>query len=232
MGIIYGTSNILLKGAVKLFGDCRVYGKENVPRNGALIIAANHLSDIDAGLLNITIPRRVGFMAKADLFEKPLISQLCRAYGAFPISENGREFYSISQSLGILNSDGAMGIFPEGAKNPTSLGRAMLGTALIAMISGAPILPVGITGTETVGDGFRICYPKGKFRIAIGEPFSVQYLSENRLRENVEKATDIIMARIADLLPESYRGVYHSEWDGQRTYTSPTIWWRERADKL
>ena len=224
MGIVYATSNLLLKSLLRIFGDWEVNGKENVPRKGALIIVANHISDIDAGILNASIPRRVEFMAKADLFQKPILSQLFRAYGAFPISESGKEFYSINHSLHILNRNGAIGIFPEGGKNPTALGQAMLGSAMIAMISGAPILPVGITGTESVGDGIRIFYPKGTFRINIGKPFYAPVVRGKRLRTNVETTTDIIMKQIAALLPERYRGVYHNAWKGKRSYTSPPNW--------
>ena len=224
MGIVYATSNLLLKSLLRIFGDWEVNGKENVPRKGALIIVANHISDIDAGILNASIPRRVEFMAKADLFQKPIISQFFRAYGAFPINESGKEFYSINHSLHILNRNGAIGIFPEGAKNPTALGQAMLGSAMISIMSGAPILPVGITGTESVGDGIRIFYPKGTFRINIGKPFYAPVVRGKRLRTNVETTTDIIMKQIAALLPECYRGVYHNAWKGKRSYTSPPNW--------
>jgi len=232
MGIVYATSNLFLRSALRIFGDWEVSGRENVPRKGALIIVANHISDIDAGILSASIPRRVEFMAKGDLFQKPIISQLARAYGAFPISENGKEFYSIKRSLYILNRNGALGIFPEGAKNPTALGKAMLGSAMIAMMSGAPILPVGIIGTESVGNGLRVCYPKGTFRITIGKPFSVPDVRENRRRKNVESATDTIMNQIAALLPERYRGVYHNAWKGERSYTSPPKWWDANLNML
>jgi 1-acyl-sn-glycerol-3-phosphate acyltransferase len=233
MGIVYTTSNLLMQSALRIFGDWEVSGRENVPRKGALIVVANHISDIDAGILNASIPRRVEFMAKAELFQKPIISHLSRAYGAFPINENGREFYSINHSLAILNRNGALGIFPEGAKNPTALGEAMLGSAMIAMKSGSPILPVGIIGTESVGNGLRICYPRGTFRVTIGKPFSlVPDARENRRRENVESATDTIMKQIAALLPERYRGVYHNDWKGERSYTSPHKWWTVKLNKL
>jgi 1-acyl-sn-glycerol-3-phosphate acyltransferase len=232
MGIIHATSNLLLRSALGIFGDWKVSGRENVPRKGALIIVANHLSDIDAFILNASIPRRVEFMAKAELFQKPIISNISRAYGAFPINENGMEFYSINHSLAILKRNGALGIFPEGAKNPPALGEAMLGSAMIAMKSGVPILPVGIIGTESVGNGLRICYPRGTFRITIGKPFSLPDASEKRIRENVEFATDTIMNQIAALLPERYRGLYHSAWKGERSYTSPPKWLDEKLNML
>lgn len=231
MGIIYVTSNLILKSALRLFGDWEIDGKENVPRKGALIVAANHISDIDAGILNLSIPRRITFMAKAELFQKPLMSQLARAYGAFPVNENGREFFAINRSLQVLNRDEVLGIFPEGAKNPPALGKAMLGTAMIAITSGAPILPVGISGTESVGNGVRILYPKGTFRITIGKPFHVWNESDKKTRENIEAVTDEIMEQIAALLPESYRGVYHNDWNGERTYTSPPDWLSDKLNR-
>ena len=224
MGVVYGTSNLLLKSAFGTFGDLRVSGKENVPRRGALIVVANHLSDIDPALLNACIPRKVRYMAKAEFFEKPVVSQFFKAYGAFPINETGREFYAIKRSLSILDPNEAMGIFPEGAKNP-SVGRAMLGTAMIAMMSGAPILPIGITGTERISSWRKMCYPRGKFRINIGKTFTIPDMEGIRLKEAVKPVTDIIMQHIVELLPEDYRGEYHEDWDGERTYTSPPDWW-------
>ena len=228
MGIVYETSNLFFRGALSVFGDLEVTGKENVPRKGALIVVSNHLSDTDPGILNASIPRRVQYMAKAALFKNPIVHHLFKAYGAFPINETGQEHYSINESLRILKKNGAMGIFPEGAKNPTSLGKAMLGTAMIAMLSGAPILPIGITGTESLGNWFRLCYPKSHIKITIGEPFMPPNLVHRRQREDVEALTDTIMGQIANLLPQSYRGTYDSEWQGDRSYTSPPDWCRNK----
>jgi 1-acyl-sn-glycerol-3-phosphate acyltransferase len=123
-----------------------------------------------------------------------------------------------------------MGIVPEGAKNPEALGRAMLGAGLIATLSGAPILPVGITGTEKMGNWLRLCYPKGQFRIIIGEPFTPPPTNRRGLRKHVESVTDTIMENIASLLPERLRGVYHENWEGERGYTSPPDWWKTKLN--
>ena len=230
MGVVYGTSNLLLKSAFGAFGDLKVLGKENVPKKGALIVVANHLSDVDPALLNVCIPRKVRYMAKAEFFEKPVVSRFFKAYGAFPINENGREVHAIKRSLDLFDHNEAMGIFPEGAKNP-SVGRAMLGTAMIAIISGAPILPVGITGTERISNWRKMCYPRGRFRINIGKPFTIPDTDGTRLRESVKPITDIIMRNIAELLPENYRGEYDEDWDGERAYTSPPDWWIRHPER-
>jgi 1-acyl-sn-glycerol-3-phosphate acyltransferase len=118
-----------------------------------------------------------------------------------------------------------MGMFPEGGRSQKSLGKAMLGAAMIAIKSGAPVLPVGITGTERAISLVRLAMPTGTFRVRIGEPFKPPPVYSNKLRGNLEKVTDIIMERIAEVLPENYRGLYDgSIGHGHHEYTSPERW--------
>lgn len=225
MSIVYKTAALLFSGALHFWSNCKVEGAENVPKTGPLVIVANHLSIIDSPLLAVCIPRHIEFMAKAELFHNPITSLLLRSGGAFPIAENGREFYSIKHSLAILKRDGTMGIFPEGGRNQTSLGKAMLGAAMIAIKSGAPVLPVGISGTEVVKSYAKMAVPIGTFGVRIGEPFNPPIVYGNRLRVNLEKVTDMIMDRIAEILPENYRGLYDgSVGHGHHEYTSPQRW--------
>ena len=225
MSIVYKTATLLFAGALRVWSNWEVEGAENVPKTGPLIIVANHLGIIDSPLLAVCIPRRIEFMAKAELFHNPITSVLLRSGGAFPIAENGREFHSIKHSLAILQREGTMGIFPEGGRTQTSLGKAMLGAAMIAIKSGAPVLPVGITGTEGTISLVKMAMPTGTFGVRIGEPFKPPPIYGNKLRGNLEKVTDIIMERIAEVLPENYRGLYDgSIGHGHHEYTSPQRW--------
>ena len=225
MSIVYKTATLLFAGALRFWSDCKVEGAENVPKTGPLIVVANHLSIIDSPLLAVCIPRHIEFMAKAELFHNPITSLLLRSGGAFPIAGNGREFYSIKRSLAILKREGVLGIFPEGGRNQTSLGKAMLGTAMIAIKSGAPVLPVGISGTEVVRSYANMTVPIGAFGVKIGEPFNLPTAYGTRLRVNLGKVTDTIMERIAEILPENYRGLYDgSVGHGHHEYTSPQRW--------
>ena len=208
MGIIYSTSNILLKGALGIFGDWKVEGRECVLPKGPLIIVSNHQSNLDPPILAVSIPRRINFMAKRGLFHNPVASHFLKAYGAFPLNQSGNDLAAIQRSIRILSRDGALVIFPEGTRSPGAMRKAIPGIAVIALRSGAPILPVGITGTEVIGPPWQIAIPKGKFRIRIGQPFSVPPMEGAVVRGQLEAITTMIMERVAALLPENYRGVY------------------------
>ena len=208
MGLVYGTSMFLMRGALRLFGDWKVEGREYVPPKGPLLVVSNHQSNMDPPILSASIPRRINFMAKRGLFHNPVASHFLKAYGAFPLNQNGGDLAAIQKSVQLLSQDAAMGIFPEGTRSPGAMRKAIPGIALVALRSGAPILPVGITGTERIGPLWHVAVPTGEFRIRIGQPFSIPPMEGRVVREQLEAITTMIMDRVAALLPESYRGVY------------------------
>ena len=121
----------------------RAYGVENVPREGALIVACNHLSYLDPARARASAPRRISFMAKKELFEIPVLGPVIRAVGAYPVDRQGSAKAAIKRSLAVLQDGGAVGIFPEGTRNLDGRGRSPRpGVALLAALSGAPVLPV------------------------------------------------------------------------------------------
>ena len=208
MPIVYNVSNFMMRGALRLFGDWKVEGKEYVPPMGPLIIVANHLSNLDPPMLASSMPRRVHFMAKGGLFRNPISSTFFRAYGAEPLERQGGDVRIINWALKMLEKDSAIGIFPEGTRNPDGMIEGVSGVALIAIKSGAPILPVGITGSETVGAPWQVVFPRGRFRVRIGQSFFLPTIEGRMGKEQLKSLTTMIMERVAALLPESYRGVY------------------------
>ena len=208
MGFVYQTSNILFRGALSIFGHWEVEGSECVPPKGPIIVASNHQSNLDPPLLAVSIPRPINYMAKPGLFANPIASMFLRAYGAFPLDPQGRDLKAIQQSIKMLNENKVLAVFPEGTRSPGGMRKAIPGIAMIAMRPGAPILPVGITGTEVIGPPWQIAMPKGRFKVNIGEPFSIPSLEGKINRTHLESITTMIMHRVASLLPENYRGVY------------------------
>ena len=208
MGFIYGTSNILFRGALSIFGHWEVEGSECVPPRGPVILASNHPSNLDPPLLAVSIPRPISYMAKPGLFAHPIASMFFKAYGAFPLDVHGRDLGAIQKSLRLLRENRVLAIFPEGTRSPNGMRKAIPGIAMIAMKSGAPILPVGITGTEVIGPTWQVAVPKGRFKVKIGEPFSIPSLEGKINRTHLESITTMIMDRVASLLPANYRGAY------------------------
>ena len=183
-------------------------GIENVPAVGPLIIASNHLGLADPPILGAVIPREIVFMAKEELFRYgPLVSYFVRSYGAFPVKRGRPAVRAVREALDVLSKDKAIVIFPEGQRSRTGkLKEPFPGAAAIALASGAPVLPVGISGTEVM-DKFYWVFRRPRVRVNIGRPFYPGRTGQPGKLE-LRAVTDDIMERIARLLPEQYRGKY------------------------
>ena len=205
MRLFYCVATKTMKALFILLTRWRVEGKENVPKQGSLIVVANHLNLIDPPLLGVSVARRINFMAKQELFRPSLGAYFVRASGAFPVRRGKLDREAIRRALEVLKNGGVVGMFPEGKR---SLNNQLLpiqpGTAFVAVRSGAPILPIGISGSEQVkGIGFIIHRPR--ITVTIGRPFSLPYSKDKPLRSQLPELSDMISKRIAELLPSSYQ---------------------------
>ena len=202
-------SVVAITTKVLLLSLCRyqVIGRENVPRNGSLIIVSNHLSLADPPLLGASIPRRIVFMSKEELFSSS-VRVAIRALGAFPVRRGKLDREALRRAMIVLESGQILGIFPEGKRSlDGQMNEAELGAAWIALRSGALINPVGINGTEKV-KWTDIVFRRNKIIVAIGQPFSLPKSNDRLTKYQLAHATNLIMGRIAEILPEGYRGVY------------------------
>ena len=176
---------------------------------GPLVVVCNHLSNLDPPLLGASLPRRIRFLAKSSLFTASAVGGwFLRSYGAFPLNRDGVDVRAYRWALNELANDGALALFPEGRRSKGAMTRAKQGVVSIALKSKAPILPVGITGTEHTGHWINALHPTGTIRVNVGQVFSLPDIEGKPNKELLESLTTSIMLRIAELLPESYRGVY------------------------
>lgn len=209
MGFVYPISNFLQQITLRSFADWKVMGRENVPPMGPLIIVANHQSNFDPALLAPSIPRRLRFLAKESIFNGgPLSKWFLREWGAFPINRDRADIQAYRWTLNQLQRDQAVVMFPEGTRNPVGMKKAHYGVVKLALASQAPLLPVGITGSERMGTWMRVFNPTGQLRVNIGTVFSIPPIEGKPNRDLLNSITDMIMERIAILLPDRYRGVY------------------------
>lgn len=209
----YRLGQVLSRIFIPTFGSIEVTGRERVPRSGPLIIVANHQSNADPPVMVYAMPRAVFFMAKRSLFWGPVMSYLLRAVHVYPVDRDGRDTDALRWAQRTLDSGKALLIFPEGTRSPGRLRKATHGLAYLALSSGAPVLPVAITGTERIRGMFRIAFHFQRLRVVIGEPFTAPRPEGRPDRTQLQQATDEVMGRIAALLPPSYRGAYSEDVD-------------------
>ena len=192
---------------VYIWSQREVLGLENVPRQGPAILASNHLSLADPPLLAALVRRRLIYMAKLELWSTPIIGPLYRLYDCIPVRRFDADVGALRRAEKVLREGHVLVMFPEGTRSGRpGLGKGYPGTAAIALRSGAPIVPVGVSGTETVSLP-RCFLRRTRVRIAFGRPFTLPR-GQRLTTELAEEGTERIMKEIAALLPEAYRGTY------------------------
>lgn len=202
----------------------RIEGLENVPKTGPLIVVANHLHNADPLLISIAVPRPVHYMAKKELFAVPVIGRIIRLGGAFPVDRGTADRAAIRTADLTLKQGIAVGMFPEGTRSKTgALKFALPGAAMIAQLTGAPVLPVTITGSERLpfnGETHRPDRQASHARrrrgvtITIGAPFTVPTRDDDGHKLDRTEATNRLMVEIARRLPPEYRGIFAELVDG------------------
>ncbi len=207
MGWFYYVIRALSWLTLKTLTRYRVQGRENIPASEPLLVVSNHLSNADPLLIAASFNRKAMFMAKKELFRSRIIGAFLSS-GAFPISRGQMGGRAMRQSLELLAGGGVLAVFPEGMRSPTSqIGPAMPGVALIAVRSGAPVLPVAITGTEQFGRRDWLWH-RPAINISIGTPIRIPAPDGKLTKEKLAELTDGIMEHIAAMLPPQYKGLY------------------------
>jgi 1-acyl-sn-glycerol-3-phosphate acyltransferase len=192
---------------IKLCIKANIRGMENLPREGPLILAGNHLNLGDPPILTAISPRRIIWMGKQELFDIPLFGILYHFFGCIPVRRFQADLKALRRSQDTLKRGLALGMFPEGTRSGESgLGKPEPGTAFLAMRTDALIVPVAIWGTENIKlprDFFR----RTEVNVVYGKPFRLA--KPTRItKEATEEGAVEIMRHIAELLPERYRGIY------------------------
>lgn len=192
--------------AILLFSRRHIVGRENVPRRGPAILVSNHLNLADPPVLSVLTPRRIVWLTKQELFDAPVVGLLYHLAGCIPVRRHESDLRALRRCERALQKGQVLGMFPEGTRGQGGLRPGEPGTALLALRTGAPILPVAIWGTEgvTLPAAF---FKRTEVHVVYGEPFRLPAVE--RVRKDVMKeATEEIMRRIAALLPPQYRGAY------------------------
>lgn len=184
-------------------------GLENIPAEGGVIFATNHMSRLDIPLLLIN-PRRTDLTALvADKYQRYwLFKFIVDTGGGVWLDRSKADFGAFREAARILKEGRPLGIAPEGTRsNIGQLLEGKAGTALLAYRTGAPVVPIAITGTEhSVRDIFLLRRPR--LKASFGAPIIIEPFERDQREAALQRYTDEIMCRIAAMMPPKYRGFY------------------------
>jgi 1-acyl-sn-glycerol-3-phosphate acyltransferase len=195
-----------VRAVVSWFARFEVRGRENLPKSGPYIIAANHTSWKDPPVVSIALATPIRWMAKTEVFDWPFIGFLLRGIGNFAVRRGESDRKAIALSLKILGNGLPLGVFPEGHRSDGGLLRGQPGIALLADRTDALIVPCAIVGTPTARPRL---IRRTEATIDLGRPFRISELPPE-VRRDRQATADAIMLRIAEMLPREMRGVYAS----------------------
>ncbi|WP_346015956.1 lysophospholipid acyltransferase family protein [Couchioplanes caeruleus] len=226
MSLIYTGLRALAVPTLHAMWKLQVSGRENVPDHGPVILASNHLSVADHLFLPVACPRLVYFMAKSDYFQQGGLKgrfrgAFMRSVGQIPIERSGGRaaLAGLEQARQVILSGKVFGIFPEGTRSPDGrLYRGKTGVTRLALMTGAPVVPVGVLGTDKAQPiGAPFPRPGHTVTVRIGKP--VVYDGAEKVGHNAKQLreiTDDIMSRIAELTGQETVDVYASRSGDQQ----------------
>ena len=216
-GVLTSLSRAALVPLVRLLWRPKVIGRRNVPRRGAVILASNHLSFMDSVVITLMAPREVSFLAKNAYFTGTGVKgRLRRAFfsgiGAISVERGAGAAaqQALDLGLGRLTEGHAFAIYPEGTRSLDGrLYRGRTGVAWLALTSGAPVVPVALTGTQELQPAGTTVPRLRRFTVEFGEPIDLSHHGEATSGRARRHATDEVMAAIQRLSGQEQAGAYN-----------------------
>ncbi len=217
MSWFYYTARLIIRLLLYLFTRWQVRGRQNIPRQGPLLAVVNHLNLADPPVIAVSLHRKSMFMAKEELFRSGLSRYFISSFGAFPVHRGRLDRETLHQAEKVLAQGMILIVFPEGTRSKNAqLQSALPGSALIALRSGVPVLPIGISGTEKI-KGATWWLRRPRITVNIGSPFPLPPANGKPSKTAMAELTDSIMTRISELLPAEYRGKYAGQGNADAT---------------
>jgi len=209
---------VLLYPILRLFWRVRIEGRDQVPKRGPAVLAANHQSFCDSLFIPLSVPRRVTYLAKAEYFETWKTAWFFRAVGQIPVRRGGGDASAgaLATAREVLGRGHIVGLYPEGTRSEDHLvHRGRTGVARLALECGVPVIPVGVDGTDRVQPiGWRRMRPFQRITIRFGPPMHLDLpgVSENGSGTDgrsedaatLRSFTDRLMREIARLAERDY----------------------------
>ena len=171
----------------------KVIGKENFPKEGGVLLCANHIDNLDPPVVGMTCPRTVRFMAKEELFKLPILKSVLPSVQAYPVKRGMSDREAFRNTLKILKAGEVVGLFPEGTRSTTGeLGKGLAGAGFFALKGDAVVMPCAIIGPYK---------PFKRLKVVYGKPMDMTEFREKRVSS--DEVTAAIMDEIRKLIEEN-----------------------------
>ncbi|MDV2683444.1 lysophospholipid acyltransferase family protein [Alkalihalophilus lindianensis] len=167
-----------------------IIGEENIPTDGGVLLCSNHISNLDPPLLGAYIKRPIHYMAKQELFEKPILKSLLPKLGAFPVRRGMSDKQALRKGIEYLKQGEMLGLFPEGTRSKDGkLGKGLAGAGFFALRTDAVVMPCAIVGPYEKGEPLKLIY---------GKPINFEEIRKEK--PTADQATQLIMDEIGKLI--------------------------------
>lgn len=206
---------LLFRLVIFLLARAEIHGRENFPSSGPALVITNHLGDAD-GILGLAgMPRPIDALAKAELYDFPIVGKVMNAYGVIWVHRGQPDRRAVRAVLAGFEQGRLIGLAPEGRQSLTgALEPGTTGAAYLAMKAGVPLVPLTFTGTQNASVFSQLKrLHRPHMSLTIGPAFYLDDLNdeEQDRHEFLEQATEKIMLVLAGQLPPEYRGVYRDK---------------------
>ncbi len=198
--VLYGALKSFAVALMRLAFRLEISGREHVPAAGPLLLVSNHVSLLDPPLVGGAAPRELYFLAKEELFGIPLFGRLIRALNARPVKRDGSDSRALKAALRLLAEGRALLIFPEGTRGVEGrLGEGKPGAGMLAVMSGAPVVPVYVSGSGRALPAGRSVPRPAKVRVRFGPALHFKAADDEARKERYREASREMMRAIAQL---------------------------------
>jgi 1-acyl-sn-glycerol-3-phosphate acyltransferase len=209
MNLFHWTVNSIIKGVSRII--CKVDGESlnRIPKQGPLIVAANHVNFLDAPVVISHLqPRPISGLAKKETWDNPFLAFLFNIWDGIPIDRDIADFAAFRKAQEALQAGKILAVAPEGTRSGDGrLIRAKPGITLLAIKSGVPVMPMAYYGHEVFSDNIKRL-KRTPMHIRVGTPFKIDLSGHQKNKGIIQDAADAVMLRIAALMPEKYHGFY------------------------
>jgi 1-acyl-sn-glycerol-3-phosphate acyltransferase len=198
--ILYDLAHSIFFVLFKILFGYRIIGRENVPKTGPVILASNHASFLDPPFVGTALWRRVNFVARDTLFNRPWKKFILDRWMAFPINRDRMDKTTLNEILGRLKKGEPVCLFPEGTRSPDgALQPGKAGIGMIVSLAKAPVVPVYIKGSYLTFGKIHKSFRPTKVSVTFGKPIDFSGVEGVSRQDRYQGIADVIMAEIKNL---------------------------------